>query len=69
MSRNLQKTGEAWYQYRGLVHRDFRRSAVRNLVNSGVDTAAAIEAVLCGKWLVVQAESSNSAAYRSFSNT
>src|ERR1700693_4857134 len=38
-----EKTGEAWYQYRGLVPHDFRRSAVRNLVNSGVDTATAMK--------------------------
>jgi integrase len=34
---------KAWYQYRGLVPHDFRRSAVRNLVNSGVDTATAMK--------------------------
>jgi integrase len=38
-----EKTGRARYQYRGLVPNDFRRSAVRNLVNSGVDTATAMK--------------------------
>ena len=38
-----EKTGDAWYQYKGLVPHDFRRSAVRNLVNSGVDTATAMK--------------------------
>jgi len=38
-----EKTEEAWYQYKGLVPHDFRRSAVRNLVNADVDTAAAMK--------------------------
>jgi integrase len=38
-----EKTGEAWYQYTGLVPHDFRRSAVRNLANAGVDTATAMK--------------------------
>jgi site-specific recombinase XerD len=38
-----EKTGKAWYQYKGLVPHDFWRSAVCNLVNSGVDTATAIK--------------------------
>jgi integrase len=38
-----EKTGKAWFQYKGLVPHDFRRSAVRNLINSGVDTATAMK--------------------------
>jgi integrase len=38
-----EKTGQAWYQYKGLVPHDFRRSAVRNLINAGVDQAAAMK--------------------------
>lgn len=30
------KTGEEWYEYEGLIPHDFRRSAVRNLINAGV---------------------------------
>ena len=37
------KTGEAWFQYKGLVPHDFSRSAVRNLINSGVDMATAMK--------------------------
>src|SRR6266478_561181 len=38
-----EKTGDAWYQYKGLVPHDFRRSAIRNLVSAGVDTATAMK--------------------------
>jgi integrase len=34
-----EKTGPEWYQYKGLTPHDFRRSAVRNLTNAGVDQA------------------------------
>lgn len=37
-----QKTGKAWYQYKGLIPHDLRRSAVRNLVNSGVGQSTAM---------------------------
>jgi hypothetical protein len=37
-----EKTGPEWYQYKGLPAHDFRRSAVRNLTNAGVDQATAI---------------------------
>jgi len=37
------KTGATWYQYKGLVPHDFRRSAVRNLINAGVDMATAMK--------------------------
>jgi integrase len=38
-----EKTGPEWYQYKGLTPRDFRRSAVRNLINAGVDRATAMK--------------------------
>ena len=38
-----EKTGKEWFRYKGLVPHDFRRSAVRNLINSGVDTATAMK--------------------------
>jgi integrase len=38
-----EKKGKAQHQYRSLVPHDFRRSAVRNLVNSRVDTATAMK--------------------------
>ena len=37
------QTGEHWYQYEGLIPHDFRRSAVRNLTNAGVETAKAMK--------------------------
>jgi integrase len=37
-----EKTGPEWYQYKGLTPHDFRRSAVRNLTNAGVDQATAM---------------------------
>ncbi len=37
------KTGKEWYKYEGLAPRDFRRSAVRNLINAGVDQATAMK--------------------------
>jgi integrase len=37
------KTGAEWYQYEGLTPHDFRRSAARNLVNSGVDIPTAMK--------------------------
>jgi len=37
------KTDKAWYQYKGLVPHNLRRSAVRNLINSGVDMATAMK--------------------------
>jgi len=37
------KTGEEWYEYEGLIPHDFRRSAVRNLINAGVDQATAMK--------------------------
>ena len=38
-----EKTDKAWFEYKGLVPHDFRRSAVRNLMNSGVDAATAMK--------------------------
>lgn len=38
-----QKTGEEWYKYEGLIPHDFRRSAARNLVSSGVDIPTAMK--------------------------
>jgi hypothetical protein len=38
-----EKTGKAWYRYKGLVPHHFRRSAVRNLVNAVADTATAMK--------------------------
>jgi len=37
------KTGGTWYQCKELVPHDFRRSAVRNLINAGVDMATAMK--------------------------
>jgi integrase len=37
------KTGEEWYQYEGLIPHDFRRSAVRNLIQAGVDQTTAMK--------------------------
>ena len=37
------KTGEGWYEYEGLNPHDFRRSAVRNLTNAGVDQGKALK--------------------------
>jgi integrase len=37
------KTGDAWYEYDGLIPHDLRRSAARNLVNSGVEIAIAMK--------------------------
>jgi integrase len=40
---NLGKqTGKKWFQYSGLIPHDFRRSAVRNLINAGVDQSTAM---------------------------
>ncbi len=36
------KTGEKWHQYKGLTPHDFRRSAARNLISSGVDQSIAM---------------------------
>lgn len=36
------KTGEEWHQYEGLIPHDFRRSAVRNLIQAGVDQSVAM---------------------------
>jgi|ERR1700722_370170 len=38
-----EKTGPEWYQYKGLTPHDFRRSAVRNLINAGVNQATAMK--------------------------
>jgi integrase len=38
-----EKAGPEWYQYKGLTPHDFRRSAVRNLINAGVDQATAMK--------------------------
>src|SRR5882672_8928495 len=35
-------TGEEWHQYGGLIPHDFRRSAVRNLIQAGVDQSTAM---------------------------
>jgi integrase len=37
------KTEKEWYAYEGLIPHDFRRSAVRNLINAGVDQATAMK--------------------------
>jgi integrase len=34
--------GDAWYQYRGLTPHDFRRSAIRNMMQAGVSQAEAM---------------------------
>ncbi len=36
------QTGKKWFQYEGLIPHDFRRSAVRNLINAGVDQSTAM---------------------------
>jgi integrase len=38
-----EKTGPEWYQYKGLTPHDFRRFAVRNLINAGVGQATAMK--------------------------
>jgi integrase len=37
------KTGPEWHQYEGLIPHDFRRSAVRNLINAGNDQVTAMK--------------------------
>jgi integrase len=37
------QTGEEWFHYSGLIPHDFRRFAVRNLINAGVDQSTAMK--------------------------
>ena len=41
--KRIDKNGKPWYHYQGLIPHDFRRSAVRNLINAGVDQATAMK--------------------------